>query len=73
MYSYYNAERYEKDVVLKVGDPQKIFERVLKTIRDGGYELENAVYDYYALDYETMAEEFMMFDKTGGDLNTEGI
>ena len=48
MYSYYNAERYGKDVVLKVGDPQKIFERVLKTIRDGGYELENAVYDYYA-------------------------
>lgn len=73
MYSYYNAERYGKDVVLKVGDPQTIFERVLKTIRDGGYELENAVYDYYALDYETMAEEFMMFDKTGKALNTEGI
>ena len=71
MYSYYNAERYGKDVVLKVGDPQTIFERVLKTIRDGGYELENTVYDYYALDYETMAKEFMILDKSGEALSTE--
>ncbi len=73
LYSYYNAERYAKDAVLKAGNPEMIFERVLKDIRDAGYELENAAYDYYALDYETMAEEFMMLDKTGEALSTEGI
>ena len=73
LYSHYNAERYAKDAVLEAGDPEMMFERVLKNIRDAGYELENAAYDYYALDHETMAEEFMMLDKTGEALRTEGI
>ncbi len=73
LYSHYNAERYAKDAVLEAGDPEMMFERVLKNIRDAGSELENAAYDYYALDHETMAEEFMMLDKTGEALRTEGI
>lgn len=73
LYSYYNAERYAKDAVLEAGDPEMMFERVLKDIRDAGYQLENTAYDYYALDHETMAEEFMMLDKTGEALGTEGI
>ncbi len=73
LYSYYNAELYAKDIALEVGDPQMLFENVIKSIRDAGYELENAAYDYYALDHETMAKEFMMLDKTGEALNTQGI
>ncbi|MCI9139211.1 hypothetical protein D7X25_21800 [bacterium 1XD42-8] len=71
LYSYYNADHYSKDFVLEVGDPKVIFETVLKLIHDVGYELENAAYDYYALDYETMAKEFMILDKSGEALSTE--
>ncbi len=63
----------QKDTVLEAGDPQMLFENVLKSIRDAGYQLEDVAYDYFALDHETMAEEFMLLDKTGETVSTEGI
>ena len=65
LYSHNNTDRYAKDTVLEAGDPQMLFENVLKSIRDAGYQLEDVTYDYFALDHETMAEEFMLLDKTG--------
>ena len=73
LYSYNNTDRYAKDTVLEAGDPQMLFENVLKSIRDAGYQLEDVAYDYFALDHETMAEEFMLLDKTGETVSTEGI
>ncbi len=73
LFSNYNAQCYSKDRIQKLGDPKKIFENVLKNIRDVGYQLEDAACDYYALDHETMAKEFRMLDKTGETLSTEGI
>ena len=73
LYSHNNTERYAKDTVLEAGDPQMLFENVLKSIRDAGYQLEDVTYDYFALDHETMAEEFMLLDKTGETVSTEGI
>ena len=73
LYSHNNTERYAKDTVLEAGDPQMQFENVLKSIRDAGYQLEDVTYDYFALDHETMAEEFMLLDKTGETVSTEGI
>ena len=39
----------QKDTVLEAGDPQMLFENVLKSIRDAGYQLEDVAYDYFAL------------------------
>lgn len=73
LYSYCNTERYSKDKVLELGDPQKIFETILSNIHEVGYQLEDTSYDYYALDHETMEKEFMMLDKSGEALSTEEI
>lgn len=73
LYSNYNADKYSKNTVMETGDPQTIFDTVLKSINGVGYQLEEAGYDYYALDHETMAKEYRAFDKTGRELSTDNL
>ncbi|MDE7332113.1 MAG: hypothetical protein K2O16_07710 [Lachnospiraceae bacterium] len=69
----YNAVQYSKDTVLEIGDPEKIFDSVLKNINGAGYQLDSAAYDYYALDHETMEKEYKMLDKSGEELSVDNI
>ena len=69
----YNADKYSKDAVMEIGDPRTIFDAALKDINGAGYQLEEAAYDYYALDHETMAKEYRALDKSGNEISADGL
>jgi len=58
---------------MEIGDPRTIFDAALKDINGAGYQLEEAAYDYYALDHETMAKEYRALDKSGNEISADGL
>lgn len=61
----YNADKYPKDRIFDFATPDQAMEKVKTMINSSGYNLSEADYIYYALDYETLQQEETVTDKSG--------